>query len=1222
MDPNRWERAKTLFHDVLELSPERRQPYLQGACREDEGLQREVEELLRAHDRLGPWLASPTLGSGAHGSRPGASTLSDSEQAGTRIGRYKLLERIGEGGFGEVWMAEQEAPVRRQVALKVIKLGMDTRHVVARFEQEREALALMEHPNIAKVLDGGATESGRPYFVMELVRGLPITSFCDQEELSIADRLSLFQQVCNAVQHAHQKGIIHRDLKPSNVLVTLHDGRPVPKVIDFGIAKATDAELTQRTLFTGFRQLIGTPEYMAPEQGGLSGLDVDTRADIYSLGVLLYELLTGTRPHEMRAAMERGYDEILRTIREDEPPKPSTRASTLGDRLTDVARRRHTAPKTLSRLIRGDLDWIVLKALEKDRSRRYATAYALSEDIGRHLADQPVLATPPSGLYRLVKYTRRHRLGVGAAAAILLALISGLAVAWAGYAEADHARLDEMSERQRAERHAAEALTEAARAKQVIALTQQLLASADPYERKGKDYTVRQLLDEFDAGLGESLGDQPEVEATIRATMGATYRSLGLYDQAEPHLARALELRRGAFGDADEETLASLREWGEMLRNRGRYEDAARTFREVIATERSNGAENDTLVYALASLAGALMERGHLEGAEEAARESLSLARRLHGDDDLIVARCLGELSGVLQDKGDLAAAESPLREALAIRRRLEGDPDPSTVSDLNNLGLLLRKRGDYRGAEESYRESLALGREVFGDDHPDVAAALGNLGALFWTQGKHELAEPFFQEALDMQRKHFGPRHPNVATTMSNLANLLNKKGDRRTAEPLLREALSIFRENGDETLALVANLYNLAVMLGDKPDYEEAASLLREAIEVLHRFSGQGATLAKVLLELAWVLEAQGDLDRAAPVRREVLALQREWLGTDHLDVASTLGALATLQEKRRDYADAERLHRQAYEIRRKLSGEDDAQTMQELVKIAFCRFSQGDFAESERLQRQAIESFSRTIGPDAPQTAALTIELGCSLQRQAKFAEAEQVVRHCYEVQRSLRGPEPKEVAGAAALLGSILCDQGRQAEAEPFLREAVDRLPSYYSEEQPLRVRTASLLLDCLEARQDHHGSIELAFANLESARRRLPADSLELAEHLGRLGRILVWSGESAEAEPILRECFAVRQATEPQAWTTFQAMSLLGEALTNLGRFEEAEPLLLEGFEKMDPPLEKSIQGREALERLVALYVAWDESAPGTDKAEAAAAWRTRLAQVSTPEKR
>jgi serine/threonine protein kinase/WD40 repeat protein len=412
---------RALFLDALEIAdPAQRATYLDRACAGDPALRAGVEELLKAHTDPGPFMDRPA---------PSLVATADgpvSEGPGTVIGPYKLLEQIGEGGFGVVFMAEQHQPMRRRVALKVLKPGMETRQVVARFEAERQALALMDHPNIARVLDGGETESGRPYFVMELVRGIPITEFCDQDQLPVRQRLELFVSVCQAVQHAHHKGVIHRDLKPSNVLVTLHDGTPVAKVIDFGVAKATGQQLTDKTLFTGFAQMIGTPLYMSPEQAALSGLDVDTRSDIYSLGVLLYELLTGTTPFDRERFKTAGYDEIRRIIREEEPARPSTRLSTPGRAGSGVAAGRKGDPKRLGQLFRGELDWVVMKALEKDRSRRYETAGALAADVQRYLRDEAVLACPPSVGYRLRKFVRHHRGPMLAAALIFLALVVGI----------------------------------------------------------------------------------------------------------------------------------------------------------------------------------------------------------------------------------------------------------------------------------------------------------------------------------------------------------------------------------------------------------------------------------------------------------------------------------------------------------------------------------------------------------------------------------------------------------------------------------------------------------------------------------------------------------------------------------------------------------------------------------------------------------------------------
>src|SRR6059036_3181669 len=393
---------KEIFEQALDITPtEERHRFLTSACGEDAALLARVQALLRADESGESFLPE----------QPKATVVPITEKPGDKIGRYKLLQQIGEGGCGVVYMAEQTEPVRRRVALKVIKLGVDTKQVIARYEAQRQALALLDHPNIAKVLDAGATETGRPYFVMELVRGIKITEFCDEKTVPPADRLKLFTQVCQAIQHAHQKGIIHRDIKPSNILVTLHDGVPVPKVIDFGIAKATTGQpLTDKTVYTAFEQFIGTPAYMSPEQAELTGLDIDTRSDIYALGVLLYELLTGKTPFDSKRLVEAGFDEIRRIIREEDPPRPSTRLHTLpAAEQTTAAKQRQSEPPKLFGLIRGDLDWIVMKTLEKDRNRRYETANGLARDVQHYLADEPVLACPPSAWYRLRKFARRNK---------------------------------------------------------------------------------------------------------------------------------------------------------------------------------------------------------------------------------------------------------------------------------------------------------------------------------------------------------------------------------------------------------------------------------------------------------------------------------------------------------------------------------------------------------------------------------------------------------------------------------------------------------------------------------------------------------------------------------------------------------------------------------------------------------------------------------------------
>jgi len=461
------------------------------------------------------------------------------DRAPERIGPYKILEKIGEGGMGVVYAAEQEAPFRRRVALKIIKPGMDSKQVLARFEAERQALALMDHPSVAKVFEAGETPRGLPYFAMEYVQGEPITTYCDRHRLSIRQRLDLLVQVCEGVQHAHQKGIIHRDLKPSNVLVALQGDNPVPKIIDFGVAKATAQRLTERTMFTELGVLIGTPEYMSPEQAEMTGLDVDTRTDVYALGVILYELLTGTLPFEPKDLRSLGFDEIRRRIREVDPPRPSTRISTLGERGTESARMRRTEPGKLASRLKGDLDWITSKAIEKDRTRRYGSPNDLAADIGRHLGHEPVLAGPPSALYRSRKFVRRHRFGVAAAATATLGLV-GLAVLMTVQA----ARITREAE---AKQRVSEFLTE-------------LFQVSDPDKGRGNSITARELLDSGAAKIRGKLTDDPRVQADLMMTMGTVYRSLGLYPQAEPLLKQALETRRQLLGREAPDTLRAANE--------------------------------------------------------------------------------------------------------------------------------------------------------------------------------------------------------------------------------------------------------------------------------------------------------------------------------------------------------------------------------------------------------------------------------------------------------------------------------------------------------------------------------------------------------------------------------------------------------------------------------------------------------------------------------------
>src|SRR5882724_10586073 len=516
-------RVMEVFAAVIELSGSDRSAHLERACGSDEELRRRVERLLKAHDQVGHFLEQP-----APTAVPEASV---GEKPGDRIGRYKLLQQIGEGGCGVVYLAEQEEPIRRRVALKIIKPGMDTKSVIARFEAERQALGLMDHPNIAKVFDAAATESGRPYFVMELVRGVKITDYCDLKSLTTEERLGLFVQVCRAVQHAHQKGVIHRDIKPSNILVTTtEEGSALPVVIDFGIAKATtNQRLTDRTLFTAFEMLIGTPAYMSPEQADLSGVDVDTRTDVYSLGVLLYELLTGSPPFDGGALMKAGLDEIRRVIRERDPDRPSMRLSTMAAAdLTTTAQRRQSAPPALIRSVRGDLDWIVMKALEKDRTRRYETANGLALDVQRCLANEPILARSPSKRYKLQKAVLRNKLlfiGIGIIALLmvisLIVVSTSLARERRSRREAETAEANAETSQAKAETAKTEAEAASVKSQQATKFLKDMLNGVGPSVALGRDTTtLREILDQTAERVGKEMTNQPAVEAELRVLIG------------------------------------------------------------------------------------------------------------------------------------------------------------------------------------------------------------------------------------------------------------------------------------------------------------------------------------------------------------------------------------------------------------------------------------------------------------------------------------------------------------------------------------------------------------------------------------------------------------------------------------------------------------------------------------------------------------------------------
>ncbi|MBK8977823.1 MAG: serine/threonine protein kinase [Planctomycetes bacterium] len=1157
------DRVRQLFGEALERAATERAAFLAQVCGDDAPLRQLVEQLLADHAELDAVLPEAR----ATGERPG-----------DLIGPYKLLEVIGEGGFGTVWMAEQQQPIRRKVALKVVKWGMDTRQVVARFEAERQALALMEHPHIAKVFDGGATATGRPYFAMELVRGVPITQYCDEARLTPRERIELLVPVCEAVQHAHHKGVIHRDLKPSNVLVTLHDGKPVPKVIDFGIAKATAGQLTDKTVFTGFRQMLGTPEYMAPEQVEMSGLDIDTRADVYSLGVLLYELLTGTKPFELKEALEAGWQELVRRIKEVDPEKPSTRVSTLGERVTGIAGRRRMMPKGLSHAFRGDLDWIALKAMEKERGRRYETAHALAEDLLRHLRDEPVLAGPPSGVYRLRKYLRRHRVGAAALATVAVSLVAGAIVAGWGYrtAKAGEERAVEAAAVAEREKAAAEAarqneVTHRERAEAVLDLLRRMVGSSHPAEQKAPDYEVRQLLEDFDHELGELAGLDPAVEATLREMIADVYFGLSLRATAEPHLERALALRQGG---GDEAALAGClhllgrglvgqRPPAELLR----YLEQAR---EIV--QRLEGPRGSTMAGILRDEADVLMLMGRLEEAESRAREAWEQVRQSQGAESRASAEIQGALVRVLAARGSLDEAEASGRQRLSILRGLSGDHGNVIALALRDLARTLIAADKLEEAESCLQEAWKLAESGMGDNHPFLAEVLDDLGKVRYRAGQYEAAVALHRDALERLHRVDGC-DSQVASVTNNLGMALANAGKLEEGARLLRRAVDDARRVYGESPALASYMINLGAILERLGRIDDAEPLAREAVDIERRVPGGGPRLAEGLYGLAGILARQGRIDDAEPLAREAVDLERRAEKPTKPRIVTYLRRCAALAWSRGRVDEAESLQREAWATQEGLTGAIAPPTLDVLRQLVelLCRRKQPQDVEAVF----GVEVERARASGEQRHLAAVLYAWGSIFEMRRQHADAEsaltQALALAREGQDRADGRFRVDVLNA---LGLAMMNQPaavKKAQAAPLLREALDlRLQL---DDGPGLLSVPGLVVNLARALQlqgtadANEEAVRLLREQIRARRALVGRADPGVVSMRRYLVGILAALGRHSEIEPELREQIgALQEGGQAQpgelAWTMLELASCLGLQ----GRNAEALPLAEEAL--------------------------------------------------------
>ena len=909
MDAARWTQIQTLFDAALDRPPEKRETFLKEACGDDPDLLDEVRSLLAADANAHPLLDSLALDAIAlpDDLLPTGILPADGE----RVGPYRIVEPLGHGGMGAVFLAERaDGGFDQQVALKLIRGGMASERIVRRFESERQILARLQHPNIARLLDGGLSADGQPYFAMEYVDGVPLDRYCDRHDGPVEERIRLVRDTCTAVQYAHRRLIVHRDLKPSNLLVTT-GSEPDPdaaqvKLLDFGIAKmlsdddpgAGDGALTR----TG--RAVMTPAYAAPEQ--VQHEPVTTATDVYALGVVLYELLAGRRPFDLT---DRSPAEIERIVSTETPDPPSA-----------------VAPPDRRRVLRGDLDTICLKALRKEPERRYASAGQLAEDLQRFLDGRPVTARPDTAGYRIGKFLGRHRASVAATAAAVCLIVGLVGFYTAQLAqERDRARL------------------EAATATQVSDFLQDLFAVADPGRSGGEDLSARTVLDQGAARIERDLAGQPRVQARMMQVMGEVYQSLGAFDAAAPLLERSLSLRRTGSDAAPGDVAAGLHSLAVFRQETGDYAAADSLYRAALALQRDAPDPDAPAVAATLHDWGTLLHReGNYDRADSLFQQALTLRTDHFGAEDPRTASTLNEQATLRFDQGDRAGAETLYRRVLRLRQQAFDGDHPDVAMSLNNLAMVLRHQGRFDEARTHYEEALAMRRRLYDGPHPDVAHTLNHIARLYADQGDPAAAEPYAREALDMRISLFGEQHVEVTASMGNLAGILGGQGRHDEQAAYYRRALEIVRATLGDTHPYAAALtYSLGAALHADGDRSAAETRYRESL-ALHRelFPDGHVNTAYPLIRLGTLLVETGRAAEAEPLLREAVALRTDGLGADHWRVAvarSTLGLCLTALDRA---ADAEPLLAESYEILLETHGPDDDRVREARTRLADAR------------------------------------------------------------------------------------------------------------------------------------------------------------------------------------------------------------------------------------------------------------------------------------------
>jgi serine/threonine protein kinase len=877
MTPQRWQQLEALYDAAAELAPPERARFLDEQCRSDEDLRRELTAMFRDAGNGITGIVEQAAAEAAQD--PGA-------WSGKPLGPYRLVRLIGQGGMGAVYEAEQSQP-RRAVALKVLKPGLASPELLGRFERESQVLARLQHPGIAQIYEAGTADTGvgpQPYFAMEFVHGAPLRDYAEAQHLNTRQRLELMARVCDAVEHAHQRGVIHRDLKPGNILV---EETGQPKILDFGVARATDSD-AQATKHTDVGQLIGTLAYMSPEQVLADPLELDTRSDVYALGVILYELLAEKLPYQLSHQLH----EAVRTIREEDPAKLSS----------------------INRTYRGDVETIVAKALEKDKARRYSSAAALATDIRRYLADEPIMARPASTRYQLWKFARRHKALVGATAVVFAVLLAGIIVSTH---EALIARRAEQT---------AQAVNDF--------LQNDLLAQASAANQSGPstkpdpDLKVRTALDRAAARIGGKFAGQPEVEAAIRDTMGQTYEDLGLYPEARKQLEQALDLHRRALGGNNPTTLRTMSLVGRTAQLQGKYSEAEALLSQVLAIQRRVlGSEHAGTLDSMRSLAVVYRDEGKYPQAEALLSQVLEIRRRKLGSEHPDTLRSMGILANVYYEEGKYPQAEALESQTLEIQHRVLGAEHPNTLTATADLANFYYEEGKYGQAEGLDSQTLGIRRRVLGSEHPDTLSSMINLAVDYEREGKYAQAEPLHAQTLEIRRRVLGPEHPDTVMSMDDLANVYNDEGKYAQAEPLYSQTLEIRRRVlGPEHPETLRSMNNLAICYGSQGKYAQADAPLNQSLAIARRVLGAEHPLTLSFASTsAFAYQHQGKYAIALTYAAQALTGRRHALGSKHPDTMASEADLALAYVSQGKFAEAEPLAREALAAQKKVQPDD---------------------------------------------------------------------------------------------------------------------------------------------------------------------------------------------------------------------------------------------------------------------------------------------------------